>query len=575
MLSNEPSPVPRSDKTQHPIGLPGLEDLRDKILSLQSQNHSESQLEALVKRIAAVATAKHGHLRIGMYDGSFDPPHYGHIETARAAVPAGRLDLIVMNCHPKPNAMKPNLSPHPLRTEMLRSYFPGDPVTIVSPLSRGEIDQILAPHRIVGIIGSDTFQRFLQEGIAPDFRTDEIVVSERHSAPLITAPTRLEERPVWYIGRNKLAYNNDCSTSIRSALAPSRDDRVHPMLNSETHRIARAHRLYTKPHHVGAATSASSPVKRETPTYTVPESYRECAIEPQVGLENGLLSESFVFQVRDPSEETVAFMKMLPPERDALNHLRDEAYGLALFNKLGLRTASAPQALLCAQPPSLWIERAPGETPGNLITKYERGLGTAQDVYDALYAVGAFLKELHTRHSQPFDDKSAELLETYIAHHQGLLDRAPRVDLQSQMIERAIKAFHHEAPYFRERGLRCSLIHGDASCTNFLWDTQTKRLSVIDMQRLGTQARTGAPAFSMYEFRAFFSTLNYYPNIGFKGVRGGLSDAYAAYQAGYGPVDRREDRFFRILHFIRKELGGPERVHEITRPSLKLKKVAE
>lgn len=567
MLTNEPSPLSQSDILNQPIEFPSRTGLREMISSLKPHNHSDVQREAMISRLLGIARAKRGPLRIGMYDGSFDPPHHGHRETARAAVPIGRLDLLVLNCHQKPSSLKPNLSPHDIRTEMLSSYFPGDPTTIVSPLSRVEIEQLLAPHRIVGVIGSDTFQRFLREGIAKDFQTDEIVVSERESDPLSTAPARLEGRPVWYIGRTKLAYNTDCSTSIRSALVSSVDNPVHPMLNHETYQLAHTRQLYKEPKPSAATAYRTPQIQRDIPRYTTPELYRDCSVELMAGLENGLLSESFVFQIRDTAGALVAFMKMLPPERHSLSHLRDEAHGLALFNRLGLQTATAPEAILTTDPPSLWVTRAPGDTVGSLIISYERGVATAEEVYEALYAVGACLKELHTRHGQPFDAKGAELLETYIAHHQAFIDGASPVDLQSKLIQGAIGTFHREASYLRTKGLRCSLIHGDASTSNVLWEKETKRLSVIDMQRLGTQARTGAPAFSIHEYRSFLTTLTYFPNIGFKGERGPLGGACAAYQAGYGPVDQHEDRFFKALRFIRKELGGPERVHEITRPS--------
>lgn len=570
MLSNEQPHQSRTDTYLDQVSFPARQDLREIIRSLQPVNHSEASLEALLKRIETISHVKGGSLRIGMYDGSFDPPHRGHVETAHAAILIGRLDLLVINCHPKPSKLKPNLSPHPVRTKMLSSYFQGAPLTIISPLSRAEIERALTPHPIVGVIGSDTFNRFLKEGIAPDFKTDEIFVSERHTFPLTTAPARLEGRPVWYLGRTKLAYNDDCSTSIRLALINPSAETLHPMINQETADLAREHGLYADPLHSVAPSAPSLSPPRTLPSYTIPESYRDCAVEPLIGLENGLLSESFVFQVRGPAGTIVAFMKMLSPERNAPTHLWDEANGLALFNRLGLTTATAPECIYLADPPSLWVARAPGETPASLITKYDRGLVPAEEVYRALFAVGAFLRELHTRHSQPFDNKGRDLLETYIAHHQAFIDNAIEhelPELKCKRVQQAIRTFDRESNYLRYVGLRCSLIHGDASCTNFLWDTETQRLSVIDLQRLGTQARTGAVAFSTFEYRSFFNTVGYFPNIGFPGVRGGLEGAVAAFNAGYGPVDRHENRFFRVLRFIRKELGGPERIHEVTRPT--------
>ena len=570
MLSNDQPHQSRSDTYLDQVSFPARQDLRERICSLQPVNHSKASLEALLKRIEKTAHVNGGALRIGMYDGSFDPPHRGHVETAHAAILIGRLDLLVINCHPKPSEVKPNLSPHPVRTKMLSSYFQEAPFTIISSCSRAEIEQAFTPYPIVGVIGSDTFNRFLKEGIAPDFKTDEIFVSERHTAPLTTAPARLEGRPVWYLGRTKLAHNHDSSTSIRLALANPSAETLHPMINQETADLVKEHGLYTDTPHSVASSAPCPPPPRPIPSYTVPEIYRDCAVELLNGLENGLLSESFVFQVRDPAGTIVAFMKMLSPERIAPTHLWDEARALDFLNSFDLKNAKAPQCVYLSDPPSLWVARAPGETPASLITKYERGLVPAEEVYRALFAVGAFLRELHTRHSQPFDTKGRDLLETYIAHHQAFIDNAIEhqlPELKCKRVQQAIRTFVRESNYLRNVGLRCSLIHGDASCTNFLWDTETQRLWVIDLQRLGTQARTGGVAFSTFEYRSFFNTLGYFPNIGFPGVRGGLKGAVAAFNAGYGPVDRHENRFFRALRLIRKELGGPERIHEVTRPT--------
>jgi len=567
MPHNQPSRSIHSDSLSAPPCLPSLPELRETIVNLHPQNHSETQLEALVERIFAVATAKGGVLRIGMYDGSFDPPHYGHIETARAAVPHAGLDLVVMNCHPKPNSIKPNLSPHALRTKMLSSYLMGDPMTIVSPMSRAEIEKLLIPHRIIGIIGSDTLQRFLIEGIASDFNTDEIAVSERHTAPLTNAPETLEGRPVWYLGRARLAFNDTSSTEIRTSLNDAIGHITHPRLNTETAIIARAHRLYSESNTTVSTTTQLAEIDREVPPYTIPQRYEGCEIVQRLGLENGLLSESFIFEVRNRSREVIAFMKMITGARDPLNHLRDEAYGLALFNKLGLRTATAPHAHLCEDPPSLWIERAAGDTPGALLIKYEQGLISPLVVYDCLHAVGVTLKELHTRHAQPFDHKAAELLETYVAHYEYLLQRAGPHLSRNHILKQVVSVFREEGTHLRNNGVRCGFIHGDANTGNFLWDASTARLSVIDLQRLGTQARKGAPAFATNDYETFAHTLSFFPNIGFKGLRGGLEKAILAYRSGYGEVDPHEERFFRAMRYLRKAVGGHERRHEVTRPT--------
>jgi hypothetical protein len=143
----------------------------------------------------------------------------------------------------------------------------GDPMTIVSPLSRAEIEKLLIPHRIIGIIGSDTLRRFLREGIAPDFNTDEIAVSERHGDPLTIAPVTLEGRPVWYLGRSRLSFNDTSSTEIRATFNDNLGRIAHPRLNTETATIARAHRLYADSKTTESNTTQHAVVSREAPLH--------------------------------------------------------------------------------------------------------------------------------------------------------------------------------------------------------------------------------------------------------------------------------------------------------------------
>jgi aminoglycoside phosphotransferase len=294
--------------------------------------------------------------------------------------------------------------------------------------------------------------------------------------------------------------------------------------------------------------------------------YRDCEIVQRVGLENGLLSESFIFEVRDQSGETIAYMKTLPPRRNPESRLRDEAAGLAFCNSLRLHRVSSPQAYFSKSPPLLWITKAPGQTIGSIITDYDRGLVSAERIYQALFAVGNFLQKLHTRFPQPFDGKAREMLEAYIAHHEEILRVADPLELREQSVQDAIEIFRSESDHLRNVGVRCALLHGDANCGNFLWEPQTQLLSVIDLQRLGTQIRTGGRGFAAFEYRSLLNVLGYYPNIGFLGVRGGLELARDAFKTGYGEIDQHEDRFFTSIRYIRRALAGNQRVHEITRP---------
>ena len=68
--------------------------------------------------------------RIGIYGGSFNPPHIGHIRAARCAVSAlGLSKMLLIPCNISPGKVAPAGSANgDQRLQMLRMAAGGDPV---------------------------------------------------------------------------------------------------------------------------------------------------------------------------------------------------------------------------------------------------------------------------------------------------------------------------------------------------------------------------------------------------------------------------------------------------------------
>ncbi len=114
--------------------------------------------------------------RIGIYGGTFNPPHVGHLRAAQAAVEQLRLHkLLLIPDRLPPHKPLPGGSPTPeQRLEMLRIAARSDPKLQVSDLELGREDpscsfetvaQLRSQHpaaELVLLLGSDMFLNFLQ-----------------------------------------------------------------------------------------------------------------------------------------------------------------------------------------------------------------------------------------------------------------------------------------------------------------------------------------------------------------------------------------------------------------------------
>ena len=98
---------------------------------------------------------------IGLYGGSFDPPHRGHVELARAAKAALGLDRLVVLVSADPGH-KQVATPADVRLRLARAAFPDDEVVLdTHPRT---IDTLRAHPEwedAVFLIGADEFADFL------------------------------------------------------------------------------------------------------------------------------------------------------------------------------------------------------------------------------------------------------------------------------------------------------------------------------------------------------------------------------------------------------------------------------
>lgn len=153
-------------------------------------------------------------MRLGIFGGTFNPPHNGHVRLARAAMRELRLDklLIIPSCVP-PHKIAAKLASGEDRLEMCRIAFGGDPKVEVSSM---ELDRKGRSYTV------DTLREL--KAAYPDSELFFIVGSDM-----------LESFDSWYMWKEILSLSVLCAASREEGYTPDLDrfgelaDRVRPI----------------------------------------------------------------------------------------------------------------------------------------------------------------------------------------------------------------------------------------------------------------------------------------------------------------------------------------------------------
>lgn len=111
-------------------------------------------------------------MRLGIFGGTFDPPHIGHLIVAQDAALALRLDRVLVVPAAEPPHKRRQLTPSATRLEMTRAAVGGDPLFEVSDIELGrsgpsytvdtlrELRQLRPADDLVLLIGEDQYREF-------------------------------------------------------------------------------------------------------------------------------------------------------------------------------------------------------------------------------------------------------------------------------------------------------------------------------------------------------------------------------------------------------------------------------
>jgi len=211
-------------------------------------------------------------MRIGIYGGSFNPIHQGHISLARDICQAGLIHqvwLMVSPLNPLKQDQQSDLLHHSLRVRMAELALAEEPQLFASdfethlPIPSYTINTLHAlreaypQHEFVLIVGEDNWERFHHWYHADEIRRDYdiIVYGRKSNTPADNAPTQEAKVQVYPHGKRKRTLRRKfklypiSSTDIRQALKENNMALASAWLHPAVLQFIQEHQLYRASFH--------------------------------------------------------------------------------------------------------------------------------------------------------------------------------------------------------------------------------------------------------------------------------------------------------------------------------------
>jgi len=194
-------------------------------------------------------------LRVGIYIGTFDPPHLGHTQVAKSAIQQGLVDVILWipndNAHHKPQA-----TPFYLRYEMSRRLVESEPRIFLPDQTQGparsgrfvhdSLDQVdrLGRVRWFGLLGTDVLEKALeiyQDQIHWMGRAEQFLVNLREGHLVKFMPEDIHGKKVSSFHSQDGGLS---STAIRNWVKEGQLHQLQLHLSSEVAALVTAYQLW-------------------------------------------------------------------------------------------------------------------------------------------------------------------------------------------------------------------------------------------------------------------------------------------------------------------------------------------
>lgn len=497
--------------------------------------------------------------RIIYYQGTYDPPHKGHVLALQGALSASGATKAFVVADEEDNLYKPNRTPYVHREAMFQLAFQDIPNIYVSNLPKAELRRRMCEIAyVIILIGTDIWPILSKKATIP-FRG--ICVSLRGILDEAKSiPFQLNDKEVIVFSPEITGYS---STSIRQHFRSSPgyyNRRVSPQLDRFPCDIINPRVLDYILHnqiYYDSQQAFHEKVIQQTEEF-VRSALPGKSIEITCITRQGQGGESGDLTFKAHTSDGAGYFVKAYIQKEHLENFRCEKKGIHLLNRLSLRWSRAVETLFLEKQEADFSLMGVSLIPGKDVARTFKELAASQKTAEFLqmcFCVGRALSELHRCKTTAINtDRIAQ--ETSKLNHRAkdCLERSSLIPQEKQEI---LSRFIRSYTQFSTHPGTHSYTHGDANLANFIVDVTSGRVTMVDLERLGkfqtmSEEPLGFPAEDYHRFAAGIKWLSQSsPSIPPDVVTLAQKEFNRGYQVFTSTIKPEADQYFQCYWEIR------------------------
>jgi len=457
-----------------------------------------SSWNTLAKRIHADKNfegCKQSKPKVVFYYGSFNPPHFGHLNAIEEAIKKTGADFGVVVADDRINLWKPFRSTPSLRTKMLEHLFKEKDRILVAGTSKDNVrDVLLESAETIHLVGSDVFPRYFKDKVQEGkCHYPELIISFREGDPIEIPKESSNVKIDSFVQTNQ----SMSSTKAREALYShpewyeSNDAGSGlPMMPKDLTAFILEHGIYSE-----KAQTRLDVILKEIKSH-----YNEnILIHP---LSSGLSGDS-VFAVYNENKIPISTVKVFQKSsfKEDFDYSMQAGHYLEASSWQWIKSAKIEWSSVHEEYAFLGQSYVEGKDMGSFWKLLTHTPEQIEEIQRQSLCIGRSLRELHDSTQRTMD---TNLLEQ---HLDKLKNR------QKGLERHQLEEFLQLLEQYRLNPGCLSNVHGDAGPGNFF----VGKDGVVTYVDLGDMARKGACAeakgFPGYEYMQFISSLFWFCRV--------------------------------------------------------------